>query len=295
MKARRFALISLLVMMFVGVALFGTAQAQVTGITGSDVSAFFGSQSDVVQVSNPIGLNPWPPAGPNPPLFYSSISQLPGVPAPPAGNVPPSNVTPFAPTPSPSSFNDGFGNTATSTILGSVTALSLTADDAQVNLVAGGMTLTESTGGYAYEQLNYDIDYTVSNVVNATGTVGTLSGLVTRSYSVSGTIGTGSGAFVAFGGAMNFWDATTNTSLGAPLLFNYFNGAGGAFSSTVTGSSIIAAVNSPDVLRITGDFFLIGDPSTINVQSVPEPSSVVLLVLGSLGLLALGRQRRTVS
>ena len=75
---------------------------------------------------------------------------------------------------------------------------------------------------------------------------------------------------------MNFWDATTNTSLGSPLYFNYFNNVGGPFGGTATGSTFVAAVNSPDVLRITGDFFVIGDPSSIQVQSVPEPSTLVL-------------------
>ena len=91
---------------------------------------------------------------------------------------------------------------------------------------------------------------------------------------------------------MNFWNGTTNASLGAPLLFNYFNGSAGTFSASVTASSAIAAVNFPDVLRITGDFFLIGDPSTIQVQSVPEPSTMVLLASASAGLLFCGRRRR---
>ena len=39
-------------------ACHGVAHAQVTGILGSDVSAYFGSQSDAYQASNPTGLNP---------------------------------------------------------------------------------------------------------------------------------------------------------------------------------------------------------------------------------------------
>ncbi len=258
------------------------ARAQVTAVAGSNVDAFFGSQNDGYQVSNPTGLNPWPPAGPNSPAFYGTINQLPGVPSPPAGNVPPSNVTPFSPTNSTSFFNDGFGNTANSAISGFISGSSGTADDAQVGLF---MTLAQSAGGYAYEQLNYDIDFNVSSSVNATGTAGTLPGLVTRSFIVSGSVSNSSTAFVAFGGEMSFWDGTTNTSLGAPLLFNYFSSAPGAFTATVNASSVIGAVNFPDVLRITGDFFLIGDPSTISVTAVPEPSA---LVLGALGICGLG-------
>ena len=294
MNARSFRLVFRLGMMLAGLAHLGTAQAQVTGTLGSDVTTYFGSQADSYQMSNPAGLNPWTPVGNNPPAFYASIPQLPNVPGPPAGNVAPSNVTPFAPIPSSSSYNDGYGDTAASTILGLVAGPSLTAQAAMVDLLgSSGMTLTETVGQYAYEQVNFDIDFSVSNIVNTiTGTTGTIGGVVTDTYAVSGLVGTGVGAFAAFGGQLNFWDATTNTSLGAPLTFNYFNNVGGAFGGTATGSTFVAAVPSPDVLRITGDFFVIGDPSSIQVQSVPEPSTLLLFALGSLGLSALGRRRR---
>jgi len=276
-----------------GVVLSSTARAQVTSIAGSNVDAYFGSLNDTNQVSNPIGLNPWPAAGPNPPPFYGTINQLPGVPSPPTGSAPSSNVSPFSPINSTSFFNDGFGNTASSAISGFIAGSTGTADDAQIGLF---MTLTQTTGGYAYEQLNYDIDFNVSSLVNTTGTAGTLPGLVTRTFTVSGSVSTASGSFVAFGGQMEFWDGTTNTSLGAPLLFNYFNAAPGAFTATVSGSSSINAVNFPNVLRITGDFFLIGDPATITVNSVPEPSTLALAALGiSCCLARLRRKRARVS
>ncbi len=270
-------------------ALLGsTARAQVTAVAGSNAEFYFGSQNDAYQVSNPTGLNPWPAAGPNPPAFYSTITQLPGVPAPPLGNVVPSNVYPFSPINATGNFNDGFGNTAGSAIAGFISGSSGTADDAQVGLF---MTLTQTAGGYAYEQINYDIDFNVTNIVNATGTAGTLPGLVSRAFTVSGTVGSSAGGFVAFGGEMNFWDGTTNTSLGSPLTFNYFSNSPGAFTASVTGSSVIGAVNFPDVLRITGSFFLIGDPSTITVQSVPEPASLTLAATAVCGLLLMARRQ----
>ncbi len=182
----------------------------------------------------------------------------------------PSNVTTFANRfrVLSSSFNDGFSNTATSIIQGLVAGPSDTADTAMIDLLSGGMTLTEFSNAYDYEQLDFDIDFSVSSAFNFDlGTTGTLGGLVTRTYSVSGLVGSGPGAFAAFGGEMSFWDATTNTSLGSPLVFNYFNGVGGAFSGTVTGSTYVAAVGSPDVLRINGDFFVIGDPASIQVRN----------------------------
>ncbi len=289
MNARSFRLALPLSLLVAALALLGSAQAQVTGTLGSDVTTYFGSQADSYQMSNPAGPA-WTPVGNNPPPYYASIPQLPNVPSPPGGNVTPSNVTPFAPISSTSSYNDGYGDTASSTILGAV-GPPYTAQGAMVELLGGGMTLTETVGQYAYEQVNFDIDFSVANFVNVFGTAGTLGGVVTDSYAVSGLVGTGVGAFAAFGGQLNFWDATTNTSLGAPLDFNYFNNVGGLFSGTATGSTFVAPVNSPDVLRVTGDFFVIGDPSSIQVQSVPEPTTLLLFALGSLGLLALGRRR----
>jgi hypothetical protein len=291
MKSRSLLLVALAVMLC-NLACVRTACGQVTATLGSNVDAYFGGLSDGYQASNPAGLNPWTPVGLNPPAYYSTVYQLPNIPGPPPGNVAPSNVTTFAPIPSSSSFNDGFNDTTSSTIQGLVSGPGYTANAAVVNLLAPGMTLQEVTGTYDYEQLNFDIDFSVSAFVNIYGTAGTIGGLVTRTYSVSGLVGSGPGDFVAFGGEMNFWDATTNTSLGSPLTFNYFNGVGGAFSGTATGSTFVAAVNTPDVLRITGDFFVIGDPSLINVESVPEPSTLVLgalVCLCSVAFVLLGR------
>ena len=123
------------------------AQAAVTSVAASNVDAYFGSLSDANQVSNPIGLNPWPFVGIGP---FPGATFLPGVPAFPLPTVTPSNVTPFAPAASTSSFSDGFGNIAISKILG-FAAGGPTVDDAQIAL---SMFLTQTGSTYAYEQLN---------------------------------------------------------------------------------------------------------------------------------------------
>lgn len=266
-----------------------TVQAQVTNIVASDTQSYFGSLSETYQASDPIGLNPWPAAGPNPPIFYSTINQLPGVPGPPGGNVTPTNASSFWPFNGTSFYNDSNGNTASSGISAFIAGSTGTADDANIGLF---MTLTQTTGSYAYEQINYVIDFNVSPAVNVIGTTGTIPGMVMRAYTVSGTVGSGPGDFVAFGGQMSFWDGTTNTSLGAPLLFNFFANSPGAFTATVNGSSLINGVSFPNVLRITGDFFLIGDPSTITVNAVPEPSTFLLCAAGAVCLLAFRRRRK---
>ena len=138
----------------------GLSHATVLGVSASNVDAYFGSQSDTYQASNPTGLNPWTPIGPGPYLG----SSLPGVPAAPGGNTPPSNVTPFGGTPSSSNFNDGFGNQATSAIVGYSGSPVGVVDDAQIAL---SMRLVQSgSTQYAYEQLNYSADYSLLNVVN---------------------------------------------------------------------------------------------------------------------------------
>ena len=117
---------------------------------------------------------------------------------------------------------------------------------------------------------------------------------MTRSFSISGSVG----SYVDFGGQMNFWDVPTSgpAIFMGQLLFSYNNVSPGAFSTTVTSSGLITAppgyVNSPDVIRITGDFFVAGDPSSISVESAPEPSTFVLAGLGIVGLAVTVRRRR---
>ena len=85
----------------------------------------------------------------------------------------------------------------------------------------------------------------------------------------------------------------TATSLGN-LYFSYLNLAGGAFATTVTGSGIIGPaipVNNPDFIRVTGTFYVAGDPSQINVQSAPEPTSLALMAASATTLLGFRRHR----
>jgi hypothetical protein len=168
-----------------------------------------------------------------------------------------------------------------------------TMDDAQIAL---SMRLVQvGTASYAYEQVNYSADYALANAPNSAGFIsGALATVVTRSYAVSGTVG----SYVDFGGVMNFWDVPTSgpSVLLGTLTFGYNSLTPGAFSTIVTGSGNIGTpgtwVNSPDSIRITGDFFVAGDPSSITVESLPEPSSLVLAALAAVGLAAVARRRK---
>ena len=273
------------VLLGIGISLLlfsGAAQAQLS-VTGSNLNVYFGSQNDGYQASDPINLNPWP-AVTNAQAPYNTLTVLPGVPTPAGGIKGAYTGNAFSPTPWLSGFSDGFGNSAASIIQGLIGS-SGTVDDAQIST---NMFLNQNglLPNYTYEQLNYEIDYLVLPGPGALGTT------VTRSFNVSGNVATS--GYVDFGGEMNFWDVTTSSTaipLGT-LKFFYFNNTGGPFSAPVNGSANITGTVPPgDTLRVAGDFFLIGDPSQIQINSVPEPSSCALLGLGSLTLLASRRRR----
>jgi hypothetical protein len=281
---------------YVALALPSTSWAIIIGTPNSNVDAYFGSQSDAYQNSNP-AAGSWPASpillSPPPPTAYA-LTSVPGT--SPNPNVTPSNVTPFAPTASFSGFNDGVGNTATSAIVGFIGTTG-TMDDAQINLQ---MTVNQgaSSPGYAYEQLNYSIDYSLANTPN---TAGFLSGLftsaVTRSFSVTGSVG----SWVYFGGQMDFWDVPTSgpaVNMGT-LVFNFLNVAAGPFATVVSGTGTIGpgnvawGIDAPDTLRVTGTFLLAGDPSSISVNSIePVPVPAGMWLFGSaVALLGVVRRR----
>jgi hypothetical protein len=269
------------------------AWAAIIGIPDSNVDAYFGSQSDAYQDSNPLA-GPWPSSpvllAPPPPGAYA-LTSVPGIAVNP--NVTPSNITTFAPAPSVSSFNDLNGNTATSTIVGFAGTTS-TMDDAQVGL---SMVLNQNASAttYTYEQLNYSIDYALANTPNTAGFLsGLLSSTVTRTFAVSG----GVGSWVYFGGQMDFWEVPTAgpvVNLGT-LTFNFLNVLPGPFATTVSGTGFIGpgnvpwGIDAPSTLRVTGTFLIAGDPSSISVQTIPIPAGVWLFG-SALGLLAASRRR----
>ena len=144
--------------------------------------------------------------------------------------------------------------------------------------------------------MNYSIDYDLVNTPNTAGFLsGVLPSIVTRSFAIFGSVDTLPGSYAQFGGEMNFWSVSggSPTSMGPALTFSYLNTSGGAFSTVVSSSGLIGSVpvNNPDSIRITGTFYIAGDPSSITVQSVPEPSSLALLGLGALGLVKRNRRR----
>ncbi len=268
------------------------AHAALNTVLVSNVDAYFGSQSDLYEDRFPLSLPPsWLPVGPGPylPTATFLIASAP----PPSPFFAPSGVTPFSGPGSFSSFADVPGNSAFSLIQGYIAPLGDFIDDAQIGLF---MSINQvGASSYAYEQLDYSIDYDLVNSPNSAGFLsGVLPSNVTRSFNVFGNVGTAPGSYAQFGGEMNFWSVSggTPTAMGT-LNFSYLNLAGGAFSTVVTSSGTIGSIpiNNPDFIRITGSFYVAGDPSSITVQSAPEPSSLGLLGMAGLGLLRRFRRR----
>ena len=278
------------------------ARADVAAAPGvSTVHAYFGSQNDAFQNSSPFA-----PAGPSwsPPAIGIPGVPFPGSPTfimPSPGGPPSPTVMPGGPNTNNfdgiaynSLFFDVPGNTASSSIRG-------TLNPSFLGFFAGveidlTMSLTQVGAlSYAYEELDFSIDYSI------TGT-GVLNSSVTQAFNISGIVGSGPGSFAQFGGRIDYWELSGGVFFGkslGSLTFSHLDLMAGAFSTTVSVTGPIGVptpnlgLGSGDGIRITGSFFVAGDPSTINVQSipsVPEPTSAALL-LGSGAMLLLRRRR----
>jgi hypothetical protein len=270
----------------------GRASAQVLTSLGNlpygnaNVQAYFAADADSVHVTDPGTLPSWGSAGIGP---YAGNS-VPGVPGPPAAPIYGNQLAPsnsFYGGPYTSSFTDGGSppTTATSTISESLPGGTSVAS---ANVLTS-FTLNEPNnppGGYAYEQIDFAADY---------GTYGVLTGGIggAPSFSVSG-FNTGTGSYAQFAGVVNYWWAPSDTtytpaasftgpfSLLGSLNYSWSSGGPGTFSATVapTGSLLATPIGSgPGVLELIGDFYVAGDPSEINVEPVPEPSTWLLLAV----------------
>ncbi len=276
---------------------------QITAVLNSDVEGYFGAQSDTAfqQYSEGPTIPPWGVNG----LGFYPVTGLPQVPALYAGFQNPSypltqNIGFAAPAGhSPgSAFLDTQGTTADYHVTGGFVPTGALTENAYVNFGlpgAAGMYLSQSNiaTGYAYEQANFAIDFNVG----PGGLVGSVP--APEPYIVSGNVT--AGGYAQFGANLNYWwltytPGTTNitsiTSLGS-LQYNYqISSAPGPFSAIVsqTPAALLGATGF-GILEITGDAFVAGDPSSISVSQVPEPSSIMLMVSGLAGWWLLARRR----
>ena len=263
-------------------ALAGAARGGVVPVA-SGVVAWFGSSAPY-QSSDPAGYSYSPPAiGP----YGSGV--LGGSPTPaaiypiaPAGNA-------FQGTVSTSTFNDGYGTTAQSNITDSVNPTPTVTADVSVSIPSWSFNQGFAGAFFAWEQLNFDAQYQVT---------GPLAGSTPNlPLYISGFVAPGAGTYAEFDAQITYtaWtynliNGTYNSATLGTLTYQWTQSGGGAFATSITSSGTLAGVSSPAWLELSGYAWVAGDPFSIEISSVPEPSSLGLLALGALALV--GRHRR---
>jgi hypothetical protein len=275
--------------------LAGGVQAGSMAQLGSGVQAYFGSQGTGYQASNP--LVAFTPPG-SAPLYPTGavLPNLPAMPVPPAFTYP-SAVSYQVGGGSTSVFNDllppSANTTATSIIADSYNPAPTLTSDASVVIPSWTLTQGPAAASYAYEQLNFAADY---------GVVGVVLGGATPNFplTISGVVVGGSTDYAQFDATLQYtWYPSTSTSfvpngpavpLGT-LTYSWNQVGGGTFGTTLFSSgNLSAAPTNWGLLEISGYMWVAGDPYSISVSSVPEPSALALLALG--GTVLLHRRRR---
>jgi hypothetical protein len=295
-----------------------TSQGQITNVINSDVEGFFGANNDAAQLSEGPLTPPWAAVGPlvlpHGPTGLPNIPTLfTGFPTPNPPTNPP--ITPNIPFPAPAGHSHGFsalGTVADYHLYGGFAGTGNYTRNAYVGLGNStgqiGMDLIQPSSaiGYAYEEEEFSIDYGV----NPAGGLAAGAPLGNRYYVVAGSFLPGLTHGAEFGADVEYWWIPTVVNTGTGVITSYGTPVSlgsleyDKYIAPVTGPFAYAvpdtyaspyllgvAAGQTGILDLTGDMYLYGDPVDLSVSVVvPEPASLSLLALGSLGLLVRRRK-----
>ncbi len=259
----------------------------------SGVQAYFGSQGSVYEASDPAAL-PWTAPGTGPYTPGLPLPNVPGAPTPLVYPTPSGNA--FGGAGYTSNFNDGFSQptTASSTIQANYNPSPAVTSDANIQIPSWTLAQSPGAPSYAYEQLDFAADYMVNG-----GVLGGSTPNFPLYISGNTSIATGVPSYAQLDGVVTYTWATYNLItgvLGTPqplgqLDYSFLQPSNvGPFSGTaISSGSLLATPASQGLLEITGEMWVAGDPYSISVTSVPEPSSIGLLAIG-IGMM--GRRKR---
>ncbi len=303
---KTFMLIAVVATLF---AFVGTVEAQdvvplgsLTGGVTAGASGFFGTQSNAFHLADPAATftgaataGPYLPAGVGTPL--------PGVPAPPTPVYYPSMASPAGNQFNPPAgytfhFTDGMGTTATTQIINATAFAGLTTD-AFISFGATGnpwaFDQATSAVGYGYEQINFDAQFAV-----LPGLI--LNGIAAPNLPILITGTSDNGLYAQFDAAVTYTFIPTNTTwvpIAPPSTLGTIDYTWIKQPVTTSWSDMVyptgplaGTPTGPGVLELTGYAYVAGDPVDINIQSVPEPSTLALFGIGAVGLIGYSWRRR---
>ena len=145
------------------------------------------------------------------------------------------------------------------------------------------MFLVNPNASFAYHQMDFELDYLAGSALGG-GVAGTPTFYVTGSTS-------GGASFAQFAGLIDYYFEPINAagvvtgpwvSLGSLQYSQTFAPSTTFVNVPVSPNtfSSLSASPSAGALAVVGEVFVAGDPASIEVSSVPEPSSGLLLALG---------------
>jgi hypothetical protein len=161
-------------------------------------------------------------------------------------------------------------------------------------LVLNNVTLSQPNvnTGYADLLFQFTIEYQLGG--------GGLPGAATQfpNFLISGTVQPSSTSYASLTGSISYYGVDAAGVYGniETVNYNWLYNTPGTFSGiTVSGVPVNGSLptqGAGSTLTLVGNLTFEVDPASINVQTVPEPGTIMLVGMGLVGLLMIGRRRK---